>query len=116
MESSITENILSRVKSNLSTIESFDYNIFDLDDLLEKQTLTYLSLEIFERLGYFEQRLLQEDKFRNFIKEITMGYDRNITYHNDLHAADVLQTTFAIISKVDLFSVRSILYIEIKAK
>ena len=100
------------VKENLANIENFDYNIFDLDDILDRQTLTFLSLEILGKLNFFEDRLLREDNFRNFMKEITNGYDRNVTYHNDLHAGDVLQTTFVIIQKGDLTNVNKILIIE----
>lgn len=102
---SLPQSILSAVKANLETIENFDYNIFDLDDLLDKQTITYLSLEIFRNLNFFEEGILKEDKYINFIKEITDGYDRNVTYHNDLHAADVLQTSYVIIQKGSLKTV-----------
>lgn len=93
------QNVLSAIRSNLDNIESFDYNIFDLDDLLDKQTIMHLSLEIFRKFKFFEEGLLKEDKYTNFIKEVINGYDRNVTYHNDLHAADVLQTTYVIIQR-----------------
>lgn len=89
----------------MANIDNFDYNIFDLDDLLDRQTLTVLSTQIMQKFNYFEERLLREDKFRNFMKEITNGYDRNVTYHNDLHAGDVLQTTYVIIQRGDLANV-----------
>ena len=60
---------------------------------------------MFNRLNFFEKGLLKEDKYMNFVKEITNGYDRNVTYHNDLHAADVLQTTYVIIQRGNLTTV-----------
>ena len=48
---------------------------------------------------------LVEEKYINFVFEIIDGYDRNIPYHNDLHATDVLQTTHMIILKNDLIKV-----------
>jgi len=50
-----------------------------------------MATEIFSRWDFFEG-FISQDKFTNFIKEITIGYNRNIAYHNDLHAGDVFQT------------------------
>lgn len=98
---------MSNVFQNLSTIENYDYNIFELNDLVDRQTLSFISLEIFSKLNYFEEKLVNEDKFRSFIKEVIKGYDRNVTYHNDLHAADVLQTTYVILMKGDVINVKN---------
>jgi hypothetical protein len=105
MEIPMTMELISNVNSNLGKIDDFDYNIFELDELLEKHTLPYLSMEIMSKLNYFEEKLLGEEKFRYFLREVTKGYDRNVTYHNDLHAADVLQTTYIILMKGDLRTV-----------
>lgn len=47
--------------------------------------------EIFSRKNYFES-LFSENKFVNFLKELTNGYSRKVRYHNDLHGSDVFQT------------------------
>jgi hypothetical protein len=101
---------MANVFQNLSTIDNFDYNIFELNDLVERQTLSFISLEIFSKQNYFDEKIINEDKFRSFVKEVTKGYDRNLTYHNDLHAADVLQTTFFIIKKGNVANVQLINY------
>ena len=98
--------MVSEIFENLSLIDNMDYNIFDLNDLAEKHALSYLSYEIFSRHKYFEDNLIKESKFKLFIKEITRGYDRNVTYHNDLHAGDVLQTIYCIIGKGDWVTVK----------
>lgn len=72
-------------------IETYQFNIFELDQLLEKKTLISMATEIFTRKNFFEI-LIPEDKFENFIKEISDGYTRDVQYHNDLHAGDVFQT------------------------
>ena len=41
-----------------------------------------------------------------FVNEISKGYDRNITYHNDLHAADVFQTSYSVIRKSESINVK----------
>ena len=96
---------MSSVFQNLSQIENWDYNIFELNELVERQTLSFIGLEIFSKQNYFDDKIINEDKFRSFIKEVTKGYDRNVTYHNDLHAADVLQTTYLILKKGDVINV-----------
>jgi len=50
-----------------------------------------MAKEIFTRKNFFES-ILAEDKFINFIKEMTKGYSRKVQYHNDLHGSDVFQT------------------------
>ena len=96
---------MSSVIHNLSKLENYDYDIFELNDLVERQALSFISLEIFTNLNYFDDNILEENKFRSFIREITKGYHRNVTYHNDLHAADVLQTTYLLMMKGDVINV-----------
>lgn len=95
-------NNLPSVFQNLANVDNYDYNIFELNDLIDRHTLTFLATEIFTKLGYFQDKLLVEDKFKGFLKEVTKGYDRNITYHNDLHAGDVLQTCHVILLRGDV--------------
>lgn len=87
------------MKKNLETIDNLDYNIFELNELVETHSMTLMSVEIFSRMDFFSQKILNEERVKKFVTEITKGYDRNVTYHNDLHAADVLQTSFAIVRK-----------------
>ena len=85
----------------LEDIEDYEFDIFDLNDHAGKLTLYFLSESIFQSSSLFEQ-IVPKEQFKNFIWEIISGYNRNLTYHNDIHAADVLQTTFAIFSNGDL--------------
>ena len=82
----------------MNLIEEFDFNIFELDKLTGKDCLLYCATEIFDILNIFED-IIPENTFRNFINEIASGYNRKISYHNDIHAADVLQTTYVIMEK-----------------
>ena len=101
----LNHSILSQVNLNLATIDNFDYNIFDLNELIETQTMTFMSVEIFSRLDYFNENILNEERLINFVNKVTKGYDRNVTYHNDLHAADVLQTAYVVIRKSETLKV-----------
>ena len=64
-----------------------------------------MSLEVFNQKNYFET-IVNKNTFLNFIDEVTNGYTRNITYHNDIHAADVFQTVFVMFSVGDIDDVR----------
>jgi hypothetical protein len=49
--------------------------------------------------------LIKYDKFENFIEMISKGYKRDNAYHNDLHAADVLQTSMLYLKKSNIKNV-----------
>lgn len=89
----------------LANINSFDFNIFELDQIAEKQTIQFMSNEIFSKLGFFDKKLINEDKFLNFMYILAEGYSRNVPYHNDLHAGDVFQTTYKMISSGKIIKV-----------
>lgn len=92
-----------KINECLNKIECFDFDVFELDNLVGDQTLFYLSHEICNSLLFFED-LVNESKFKNFIQEITKGYYRSdVKYHNDLHASDVLQTLYNMIERGDVY-------------
>lgn len=99
--SNLSLSVIAAINNNLEKVNSFDYDIFELDRIIEKKSLNYLSYEIFNNNDYFDE-LIDETKFKNFINEISSGYDRKVKYHNDLHAGDVMQTTHMMIMKGDL--------------
>lgn len=76
--------------------------MFDLDELINRKTLFYVSHEIFTLLNFYDD-LIPRLTFKNFIEEITDGYFRSVTYHNDLHACDVLQTCYIIMEKGSIY-------------
>lgn len=102
--SELSSSIVETVRMNLEKIDSFEFNIFELNDVIDTKTMHYMTYEVFNRYNFFEE-LLDEKKYRNFIQEITNGYDRSVVYHNDLHAADVMQTVYVMIEKGNLVDV-----------
>jgi cAMP-specific phosphodiesterase 4 len=106
---------LQKVNQILSHIHSFEFNIFELDQLTEKYTLKYMTYEIFQRFNFFEKNIVSESKFDKFMNVLIDGYDRNIPYHNDLHAGDILQTTYMMIDNEKLFNILSLKDIDILA-
>lgn len=96
---------ISKLSKILFGVNSFDFDIFELNGLIGKKTLFYLSSEIFNRNNYFDEAI-DEQKFKRFTHAISEGYNRNVPYHNDLHAGDVMQTVYVMLEKSNLFSVR----------
>jgi hypothetical protein len=64
----------------LNKIDSQDFDIFELDALVQRKTLFLMSNEIFNRFLFLD--FMDEDKFKEFVVTITLGYDRKVTYHN----------------------------------
>ena len=59
-----------------------DFNIFELDELIEKKALFYISNEIFLDCELYNVGI-GEEKFKEFINQITKGYYRDKSkYHN----------------------------------
>ena len=94
----------SELNSILNKIEDFEFNIFELDKLVGENTLLYLANEIFSSL-YFYEDLIDEKIFRSFVMKISSGYSRDVSYHNDIHAADVLQTLYVMMEKGSVCSI-----------
>ena len=74
------------------------FDIFSLNDIQRENTSIVIATEILNRLEFSIK--VDENILNNFIKTIANGYDKiNAIYHNDLHAADVMQTLYTIFQK-----------------
>lgn len=102
IEDSISPELITKINNCLNQIEEFDFNIFELDNIVERNSLFYVADEIFSLL-YFYDDLIPQAIFKEFITVITQGYSRDVPYHNDLHACDVLQTTYVIMEKGSIY-------------
>lgn len=101
----VSPSILAKVSTHLANISTFDFNIFHLNDLVERKTTFYIAYEIFTLKQFIDVGMVEEDNYKNFLTEIIDGYDRKNPYHNDLHGGDVMQTMYNIIEQGDLQSV-----------
>ena len=99
---SINLKVENEANNILCKVEDFDFNIFELNDLVGKHTMIYVAHEIFNSL-YFYEDVINEKVFRNFVMKISDGYNRDVKYHNDLHATDVLQTVFVLMEKGNVY-------------
>jgi hypothetical protein len=100
------------LNKELLKLNDFDCNIFSIDAILNKNTLPVMSFNIMSKYQFFDN-LIPHEKFQSFITEIVNGYDRKVSYHNDLHGADVLQTVFLFLEKGELIMVIIIKYSQI---
>ncbi len=93
---------MPKISNVLANINSYNFNIFELDELADMHTLYYVSYEAFVGFDLFAKRKIDQNKFKNFLMTITEGYGRDNPYHNDLHGSDVLQTSYLMINNKDL--------------
>ena len=102
----INKNIIKKAKNPINIhktpkniissdmILSENFNIFDYDALVGKSnTLPSIALYIYNKYN-FNILNIGLDKYKNFCKKITEGYNRKNPYHSDLHAADITHTCF----------------------
>lgn len=99
------------LREMLQKINDFNFDIFKFDEVCRKNSLFYYSFELFGKYELFLN--INEIKFKNFIYSIRDGYSRNNSYHNDLHATDVLQTSVAIFENGNLCQVKNLKFISI---
>lgn len=112
MKEHILQSDYVKINQVLASSSNSTFNIFELNSYTEKATMLILAENIFTKLDFFDKKrykkvsetssyfvnveLFSRDAFENFIHEMVEGYNRNVMYHNDLHASDVFQTAYVI--------------------
>ena len=100
------ENLISYYNKMLNKINDTNFNIFHFQNSLNlnNSTLMYtISNYIFEQLGLYKEKIISKNKLKSFTNKVVSLYKSN-PYHNIIHACDVLQTCYIIISKGNLLS------------
>ena len=96
----ISPSIISVLSDEMKKLETPEFNIFELNEVLEKRTSIYIAIEILRQFELIENEIIPHPIFLNFIEKIVSNYDRvNAIYHNDLHAGDVMQTANTILKR-----------------
>ncbi len=99
----ISPSIISMLKDQMKKLDTPEFNIFELNEILDKKTSMYIAVEILRNFDVIENEIIPHDIFFNFLEIIVSKYDRiNAIYHNDLHAGDVMQTSHTIIKRGNL--------------
>jgi len=96
----ISPSIILTLNEQMKKINTPEFNIFELNEVLEKRTSIYIANEILSPFEILENEIIPKSIFKNFIEKIISGYNRkNAIYHNDLHAGDVMQTSYTILNQ-----------------
>ena len=99
----ISPSIISTLNEQIRKIDTPEFNIFELNEILDKKTTIYIANEILGRFEIVDTEIIPKSIFKNFIEIIVSNYDRiNAIYHNDLHAGDVMQTSYIILTQGNL--------------
>ena len=99
----ISPSIISTLNEQMRKIDTPEFNIFELNEILDKKTSIYIANEILGRFEIVDNEIIPKSIFKNFIETIVLNYDRiNAIYHNDLHAGDVMQTSYTILTQGNL--------------
>ena len=92
-----------KITNILSKIDSPDFDIFSLDSLTDAKGSLFVAEEIIDRLDIVKSEIIERDILKNFLTEIVENYSReNAYHHNNLHAADVMQTLYTMLIKGNL--------------
>ena len=99
----ISPSIVASLYEQMTKIDKCDFNIFELDSILGKKSVIYIATEILSNFPFIESGDIPNNILKNFITQIVEHYDREkAIYHNDLHACDVMQTSYTIFTQGNL--------------
>jgi len=91
---------------NVNNFNSIDFNIFAFTKEVGRENVAFLIfnniVENLELNNFKELPIIDPETLRNFVSEIVKGYDKNLSYHNEIHAADVCETLYSWFNSVDL--------------
>jgi len=80
----------------LSQVDSWSFPIFKFNDSTQ-HCLSLLGFHIFSTTGLLDTFKINPVHFRNYFEAIEQGY-HDVPYHNRIHAADVLQAVYYLVS------------------
>lgn len=90
----------------LKMINNADFNIFELDAIENGKGPISIAFGILNELDLIKKGIVPNIIIKDFVIKITEEYSRkNALYHNDLHAADVMQTFYTIFVQGNLMKV-----------
>ncbi|KAI8903826.1 hypothetical protein EDD86DRAFT_230704 [Gorgonomyces haynaldii] len=78
-----------RVMQALRTVDDWSFDIFNLASASEGKPLYCLGMALFDAYDFKDSLNVDPMVMMNFLARVESGY-RNVTYHNSIHAADVM--------------------------
>lgn len=101
----LCEDIIESI--NLTSFDIFKYE----KEIGRDNTLSSLAYQIFFNLDLYT--IIPIEAMENFIENIKNGYLKANAYHNDIHAADVLQTCYSMMIHSNMREVLCIEYLDL---
>ena len=99
----LSPEISTKILTLMSRIDYIDFDIFTLDTLTPTKGSVLVGNEILDRLDFVKSGIVDISTLRNFVQTAVDCYSReNAVYHNDLHAADVMQTLYTMLIRGEL--------------
>lgn len=113
----VSLNLFNKKESfleNWNTIDDVEFNIFEYCQAFGRENIMVnISDFIFDKYGLYT--IINSKRFETFLDKIRVGYDYLLPYHNDLHAADVLQTSHVFTQYGDLRQILDLTSLDLAA-
>ncbi|KAK9824027.1 hypothetical protein WJX72_007091 [[Myrmecia] bisecta] len=94
----VPRSLLPAVEEVLKETTTWAFDAFRLTEVTQNHPLSTLAFWVFKQTELIKTFKLEEAKLARFLRAIEEGYPNN-PYHNRSHAADVLQSTFMLITQ-----------------
>ena len=99
----LSPSVSAKIISLMTRLDYPDFDIFVLDELMNEKASVIIGSEILKRIDLVKSGVIDVPILRNFLIKVVDSYSRqNAIYHNDLHAADVMQTLYTMMMRGDL--------------
>ncbi|KAJ3273736.1 cAMP-specific 3',5'-cyclic phosphodiesterase 4D [Terramyces sp. JEL0728] len=86
----ISSLLTLEVLEYLERIPEYSFPIFEFADATNQNPLFVMSHKLVIQSGLLSKLQFSPVKFMNFMADVEKGYDPNLSYHNSIHATDVL--------------------------
>lgn len=83
-------------------IESSTFDAFTFDNLLNENSLAYLTFKLFKQYNYLQSYHVELETMINFIREVQLAYFKENPYHNIIHVIDSMQGLHFMLSQGNL--------------
>ena len=82
----------------METVDSHDFNIFEVKRSTKENELITIMTYILHKHNVFSSLSIKMETFFNFANSVQNGYN-NVSYHNKTHAADLSCTAYFLLTK-----------------
>ncbi|KAL2911343.1 isocitrate dehydrogenase (NAD(+)) idh1 [Polyrhizophydium stewartii] len=88
----IKELMTPQIQNIFLQLDDYNFPVFDLAAESNNRPLFFLAHQLVVESGLLARMQLPADKFLRFMAAVEDGYDANLSYHNSIHASDVLHS------------------------